>query len=862
MSVRDRPEDQEVKSLLELAQQALDSRDFEPAVALFEQVLALQPEHAEAVHQLGAVMARDGQLEPALELLKLVSPLLSEEADLWNNMGNTLSMLKRLPQAVGAFERALALRPGHQVARGNLSQALMMMGQFEPALHYADQALPHNPDDLWLNDLRGKILTEWYRSTQSEDTRIAAAAAWRRCLELGADRDDMTYMLAALGEVPVPPATPASYVATLFDGYAKHFDEHLVGELGYRTPQLVRTMLDELGSGEPGDLLDLGCGTGLCGLTLKSLTRHMVGVDLSPGMLEQARARGLYDELLCAELTEVLAQRPASFDMVVAADVFVYIGDLSAVFAGVSHSLRPGGIFVFSLEEIAGESFALQTSRRYAHSSSYVERLAARHGMDVKGFAQGPLRMDKGQPIPGLLMAVVKQADQATTTAAVFEDPATHPPGTQAGTQGPPGLAQPVPPLRVELAPMPGPAEPAELAHRAQAAFAAGDLEQAERLFEQTLAVAPDHFYALQMLGMLSARRGDLERGLKLLGRASELRPGDAALWNNLGNTLGSLERYAEARDAYRKAVALKPDHTMARGNLAHVLFALSELEPALREVDAALAASPEQRLLHELRGKILTDWHRAEPQESRRLGAIASWRHVIALGGDRQDLTFLIAALGGEPTPASAPADYVVSVFDSYAEGFDEHLVGGLEYRTPQVLKAVIDSLGKSEAGDVLDLGCGTGLCGPLLRPNARTLVGVDLSSGMLDKARERGIYDELLCADLTQVLKERPAAFDLIVAADVFVYIGDLAAVFAATRVALRPGGRFVFSVESVEGESYVLLPSRRYAHSTRYVEQMAVDHGLSVEALALGELRKERGVPLEGYVVSLVHAQAAGA
>jgi predicted TPR repeat methyltransferase len=153
----------------------------------------------------------------------------------------------------------------------------------------------------------------------------------------------------------------------------------------------------------------------------------------------------------------------------------------------------------------------------------------------------------------------------------------------------------------------------------------------------------------------------------------------------------------------------------------------------------------------------------------------------------------------------------------------------------------------------DVLDLGCGTGLCGPLLRPVARRLTGVDLSPGMLDKARERGLYTELECVELTEYLSRRHAEFDLIVAADVFVYVGDLAPVFSAVRRTLRDGGRFAFSVEAAEVREFELSSTRRYRHSRAYVERLAAESGFVIDEIETCVLRRNNGTDVSGLLVS---------
>jgi predicted TPR repeat methyltransferase len=165
---------------------------------------------------------------------------------------------------------------------------------------------------------------------------------------------------------------------------------------------------------------------------------------------------------------------------------------------------------------------------------------------------------------------------------------------------------------------------------------------------------------------------------------------------------------------------------------------------------------------------------------------------------------------------------------------------------------------VGRSKDLDVLDAGCGTGLCGPLIAPYARRLTGVDLSTGMLERAKEKQVYDDLMQAELTEYLRNHGDAFDLIVSADTLVYFGDLGSVLAAAAAALRPNGLFVFTlehaVESGADAGYRLERHGRYSHSRCYVEEQIVRCGLR-PTVARADLRMEAGAPVAGLVVRAI-------
>jgi predicted TPR repeat methyltransferase len=222
------------------------------------------------------------------------------------------------------------------------------------------------------------------------------------------------------------------------------------------------------------------------------------------------------------------------------------------------------------------------------------------------------------------------------------------------------------------------------------------------------------------------------------------------------------------------------------------------------------------------------------------------SYRQALVRGVEPELVRFALGALEDTPS-ATPPRHYVEQLFDSYADGFDEHLVQALQYRAPQLL---VDGLAREHYPSVLDLGCGTGLAAPLLRPRCDRLEGVDLSAVMVERARARGLYDEVRQSELVEALAASSRTHDLLVAADVFIYVGALEGVFAAASRALRPGGEFCFSVEAAdELHEWQLRMSLRYAHSERYIRMLARQHGFSVRLVARHPLRIDQGQPVMG-------------
>jgi predicted TPR repeat methyltransferase len=311
--------------------------------------------------------------------------------------------MHRHAMALAVFQRLLKLQPGHAEAwfrHGQTLQALERHAEALPSYERAlaiDAAIPQ----AWLN--RAGIL--------KDSARIGEAiAAYRAALAHGADAELVQFYLAALEGGSTPAIAPRAYVQGLFDDYAGRFEQHLVGALNYRGHRVLVEMLQQAAAGRRvRRALDLGCGTGLCGPLLKAFAAHVDGVDLSAQMLAQAQRLGVYDQLVAADVTEYLKSADGHYDVVNAADVFTYIGDLGVVFGAVQHVLLPGGVFGFLVEAAPDDvAFELRVSLRYAHSRHYVLALAQHHGYTLLQCMQQPFREDQHRPIDALYVVLTR----------------------------------------------------------------------------------------------------------------------------------------------------------------------------------------------------------------------------------------------------------------------------------------------------------------------------------------------------------------------------------------------------------------------------------------------------------------------
>ena len=356
------------------------------------------------------------------------------------------------------------------------------------------------------------------------------------------------------------------------------------------------------------------------------------------------------------------------------------------------------------------------------------------------------------------------------------------------------------------------------------------------------LKLKPDSAPAYHHLAMAYQRKGEHREVRKNLNKALELDPGLARAWYDLATLDANVGNTAVAANLFRKAVAAKPDFPAAWNGLGRVLLKLGKNQEAADAFDHSARAT---------RGELAADQAAEKAGEPATIADLE--RKLTAT--DAVNLHFALASRYPVFTPTTLPRSSLSDLFNNYAPTFDESLVDKLKYRVPeQIVEAVAAARkGTDEKPlDILDLGCGTGLCGRLLRAIAARLCGVDLSAGMIEKARERGVYDQLDVGELVDVMKRSPRSFDLVIAADVFIYVGDLAEVFEAAAACLRPGGLFVFSVEAGGGERYNLaIKIRRYAHSKPYLRRLAAMCGFEEVSLEPIVIRMENREIVPGFL-----------
>ncbi|NNM81408.1 MAG: tetratricopeptide repeat protein [Burkholderiales bacterium] len=372
-----------------------------------------------------------------------------------------------------------------------------------------------------------------------------------------------------------------------------------------------------------------------------------------------------------------------------------------------------------------------------------------------------------------------------------------------------------------------------------------GRLAEAAEEMEASLALDEGHAERHFSLAMVHSGLGHPHLAEKALRRAIELDPQQYFYHTNLGAICEQSGKPEQAESSYLEAAEISPEIADAHFLLAELYLRLGRHADARKRNWLGIAASHGKgfskmvhaQSLHET-GKmeeacsLLEKWHAEEPD------------HPVPI--------HLLCAYRGDEIPERCSENYVERTFDAFAENFD-NVLGRLKYSGPALVKAFLEETLPAGQFDILDLGCGTGLTGASLKPHASLLEGVDLSAKMLEKARERGIYDRLHRSDLSDFLERDAGSRDIVVSMDTLIYLGHLEPVIGLVAASLKPGGWFLFSTECLEEEvPYRLDISGRYRHSPAFLRKILEEKGFEIARFEEVTIRMESGSPIRGHFV----------
>ena len=344
-----------------------------------------------------------------------------------------------------------------------------------------------------------------------------------------------------------------------------------------------------------------------------------------------------------------------------------------------------------------------------------------------------------------------------------------------------------------------------------------GDFQEAENLYKKILKANPNHYQSLGNLGFLAIQSKKYDASKKLLERTIQINPRDAEAHNNLGNVYYLRGEHRQAVSCYQKALKWNPNVSEFYSNLGNLFQDLRKFDKAINLYNQALALDPKNSRVY----------------------------------SSRETAQHLLNSQAGVTTKI-APEDYIQALFDDYAKRFDCHLTTTLGYKVPQLLVNNLYTLvGKNLIFDnAIDLGCGTGLSGKEFRPISKRLVGIDLSPKMIEIADGKKIYDLIKNIEVNKYLETKAEKYDLFIATDLLVYVGDLTRLFSNISKTSKSKAIFLFSTESTQNKDYILTNQGRYAHSEEYIRQLAKLNKFTILNVENATIRKG----IEGHLFIL--------
>ncbi|SDG45812.1 MULTISPECIES: tetratricopeptide repeat protein [Thalassobaculum] len=382
----------------------LQRGDLSSAVPFSAKAVLVDPRAPGALNTLGLILRQAGQIAAAASCYQKALLIDDGFADAYSNLGVILKSEGHLLRAIEYYRRALDLDPTLGETYNNLANAYQEIGELPEAVEAYLHAADRMPDSDTVHYNVGMLLN---RQGQTDDALIHL----KRALEINPERSDARHLVAAL-EGRTTQRAPLDYVRKLFDDYAPRFEAHLVGDLQCRIHLDIVGLLNQHRRGRRfGRALDLGCGTGLTGAAARGFVDHLAGVDLSENMLRQAEVKGVYDALRTADIDSYLEEADQRVDLVMAGDVFIYMGALDKTIGLIADRLNDHGMLAFSVEaEVPAASWVLRPSGRFGHGDAYISSLMAENGLAVVDKLRTALRNDRGKPITGIIYLAEKIA--------------------------------------------------------------------------------------------------------------------------------------------------------------------------------------------------------------------------------------------------------------------------------------------------------------------------------------------------------------------------------------------------------------------------------------------------------------------
>jgi predicted TPR repeat methyltransferase len=405
MHRKQNPSPEELNELFKKACGQQQRGELEKARNSYLLLLRHVPEAPFLFYNLGLVHYESGDYLEAVNSFSRAFELAPQDLDALFNLALSQKKNGGLDAATASYEKLLCHDPQNTDALYNLGGCHKDAGRFAEAAESYRRVLQLDPDHL---PAANNLAFVYHRSGETEK----AVSCYRNVLRLAPDHAGANHMLSALTGSECS-LSPESYVLELFDNYSETYDHSLGVQLEYTVPEKLLELFhsvcpDEI-TFERG--LDLGCGTGLCGVKFAGRIGVFDGVDLSPGMIELAAGKKIYSRLEAENIITFLQNSSGKYDLFLAADVLGYIGELEELFQVLQSRATAGCLFGFSTEGSHGEGFGLMENGRFFHAPGYVREVASRTGWTVLGSSAAALRRERGEPVEGMIWFLINNAD-------------------------------------------------------------------------------------------------------------------------------------------------------------------------------------------------------------------------------------------------------------------------------------------------------------------------------------------------------------------------------------------------------------------------------------------------------------------
>ncbi len=390
-----------LKVVSQLAQVYLSLGEYKKALIFFDEKLKALPEDADTYYDIGLCLLKTEEYSDAIKSFEMAITLHSKASDIQHNLATAYLYSKDPEKALNYYFRQIEIQPMFE-SYYNIGVLLMNKNRSKEAITYLEHAASLDPDYFPTHINLGALYLK-HQNLPKAITHYQMAA------RLKPEDAEIRHILAALQKDKTPDAAPKEYLQHLFDQYSTFYETHLTKHLKYQVPNKIYTQIYEETGLENAELqiLDLGCGTGLCGQLFRKMAKKLIGIDISEKMLKIAKEKEIYDELAVLDVTAALDQYPNN-DLILSADVFTYIGNLSIIFEKAFKALKKEGLFVFSVEKTFAEPYELQHSIRYAHSKKYLEELIEKNHFMVIRFDNLVLRKQHNKEVEGYLVLLKK----------------------------------------------------------------------------------------------------------------------------------------------------------------------------------------------------------------------------------------------------------------------------------------------------------------------------------------------------------------------------------------------------------------------------------------------------------------------